>query len=82
MSSAPLLARLSLLLSEISGVDATLLTDGSSPSNLPEWDSMTNIHFIGAIEEEFGVAISTAEALSLHSLGAVARFVEAKHPER
>ncbi len=75
-----LLSKLSLVLSEIAGVNVTLLSEQSSPSNLPEWDSMTNIHFIGAIEEEFGVTISTADALNLHSLGDVARFVEAKQP--
>ncbi len=71
-----------MLLSEIAGVDAALLSDGSSSANLPEWDSMTNINFIGAIEEEFDVAISTADAMKLRSLGDIARFVAAKAPVR
>ncbi len=80
-TSESLLRKLSLLLGEIAGVDAESLSDRSSPATLPEWDSMANIHFIGAIEEEFGVAISTAEALTLHSLGDVARFVREKAPQ-
>jgi acyl carrier protein len=76
------LVRLAAVLGEIAGVDAAGLSADSSSANLPEWDSMTNISFIGAIEEEFDVAIPTADAMKLRSLGEIARYVAARAPAR
>jgi len=45
------------------------LTDG--PENIPTWDSLAQINIITAIEDAVGGELSTAEVLSLKSLGRV-----------
>ena len=69
--------RLTQLLSEITGAAVDGLSETSSPANTRGWDSLTNLSFLGAVEEEFGVTISTAEAIRLQSLGDVAQLLRA-----
>jgi len=72
------MARLVQLLSEVTGAPVESLGEDSTPANTRGWDSLTNLSFLGAIEEEFGVSISTADALGLRSLGDVATLLRAR----
>ncbi len=72
------IARLAQLLSEVTGAPLDGISATSTPTNTRGWDSLTNLSFLGAIEEEFGVSISTADALRLQSLGDVASFLSAR----
>ena len=79
MSSPDLVvARLAKLLSDVTGTPVAALSVASTPTNTDGWDSMANLTFIEAIEEEFGITISTAQALRMHSLGEIATFVRAQ----
>lgn len=68
-------ARLVVLLSEITGTPPERLTALSTPKNTPGWDSVANLSFIGAVEEEFDLTISTAQALQLETLADMIRLV-------
>ena len=58
------------LLQPILNTTATLqLTDG--PETIPNWDSLAQINIITAIEDAVGGELSTAEVLSLKSVGKV-----------
>jgi acyl carrier protein len=73
-----LLSRLSSLLADVTGASPEALGPASAPGNTPGWDSVANLGFLAAVEEEFGIGILTAEAMGLQNLGDMERLVRAK----
>lgn len=51
------------------------IDDDTSPENTEGWDSFTHIELVLEIETEFGVSISTAEAVELTSVGTIMSFL-------
>lgn len=51
--------RLRSVISANLGVTAEQVTDGPSPHNTDTWDSPDHINVISALEQEFGVTLST-----------------------
>jgi acyl carrier protein len=70
--------RLAALLADVSGAPASSLGPDAAPGVTPGWDSVTNLAFIAAVEDELGVAITTAESLAIKSLGDMVRLVAGK----
>lgn len=70
-----LVGRLAALLSDITGTPVGLLGPDSCRDATPGWDSVANLQFMSAVEEEFGVIIPTTAALQLQSLADMARFL-------
>ena len=68
MSPDALDAKLASLLADVIGTSLESVGADASQSTVPEWDSVANLGFIAAVEDEFGVSILTAEAMQLHSL--------------
>lgn len=50
-------------------VTAATLNDESSPENTPSWDSMNAVRLVSALEETFGVELTTTEMLRMRSIG-------------
>ena len=55
-----------------------MIVSPAAPGVTPGWDSVANLGFIAAVEDEFGVTISTSEALRVKSLGDMASLIAAK----
>jgi acyl carrier protein len=70
--------RLAALLADVCGAPISSLGPEAAPGVTPGWDSVTNLSFITAIEDELGVAITTPESMAIKSLGDVVRLVAAK----
>jgi acyl carrier protein len=49
--------------------DDLVITDASSASDIPMWDSLTHLELIAAIEEEFNVKFSFREVMEFNSVG-------------
>ena len=71
-------ARLTSLLADVIGASPESLRADASQSTTPGWDSVTNLGFIAAVEDEFGVSILTAEAMQLHSLADMSALLRSK----
>ena len=71
-------ARLTSLLADVIGASPESVRPDASQSTTPEWDSVTNLSFIAAVEDEFGVSILTAEAMQLHSLADMSALLRRK----
>jgi len=71
-------ARLASLLADVIGTPLESVRADASQSTLPEWDSVANLGFIAAVEDEFGVSILTAEAMQLHSLADMSALLRRK----
>lgn len=78
MSRDTLVRRLAALLGDVTGASPATLGPSSSPANTPGWDSVANLAFLTAAEDEFGVSILTQEAMQLHTLADFAQLLEVK----
>jgi acyl carrier protein len=78
MSRDTLVRRLATLLGDVTGVPADELEGSSSQGDTPGWDSVSNLAFLVAVEDEFGVSILTREAMQLRTLADFAGLLEAK----
>jgi len=70
--------QLAALLSDVCGAPISSLGPDAAPGVTPGWDSVTHLSFIGVIEEELGVTITTAESIAVKTLDDMARLVMAK----
>ena len=71
-------ARVARVFSEVLGVSAEQITDDTSPDNTPQWDSITAINLVVAMEDAFGVRFSTAEIVSMRNVAIVRKVLGAK----
>jgi acyl carrier protein len=67
--------RVRALLSYHSGTPETALNAQSSPQNTPGWDSVANLGLMSALEDEFGVMVSSGDVMRLRTLGDIVEFV-------
>jgi len=51
------------------------LTDATTAGDVEGWDSVAHINLIFAVEEEFGIKMSTAELATLGSVGDLTRAI-------
>lgn len=70
--------RVEKVFAEVLGVPLDSITDTSSPDNLPKWDSAAAIDLFLAIEDEFGVRLTTKEFLAMRSIALVKKVLAAK----
>jgi acyl carrier protein len=55
-----------------------LLDDGASPETLPAWDSLSHLGIVMALESEFGVELSTEDAIQLRSVRTIRMYLESR----
>lgn len=60
--------RLIQLFADVLEVDPSMLSDESSPDDIEEWDSLAAMHLVAAIEENFGIQLSTKEIMRMNTL--------------
>ncbi len=77
MTEETIARRLRELLAYHSGAAEATLRGDSTPQNTEGWDSLANLNFMAAIEDEFGVTIATRDVIKLRSLGDIASYVQA-----
>jgi len=59
--------------------DPTLRVDeGTTAADIADWDSVAQVKLVLAIEEEFGVRLSTDEVLAFQHVGDVVRSLNKK----
>jgi acyl carrier protein len=63
--------RLRLVFASVLGIDASTLTDDDSSQTIAEWDSLTHLNLIFALEAEFGVRFEAEEIPELMSVRAM-----------
>ncbi len=57
------------------------LSDESSPDTVGSWDSLAAMALVVAIEEEFGVNLSTREIMKMSSIGLARDVLKSKGVE-
>jgi acyl carrier protein len=62
-------------------LDASGLSDDTSPENTSEWDSLASMTLVMLLEDTFDVRLSTKDILSMSSIGAARAVLQAKGVE-
>ncbi len=70
--------RIAALLADVTGAPLASLGPDAAPGVTPGWDSVATLQLISAVEDELGIAITTAESLTIKSLADMARLVAAR----
>jgi acyl carrier protein len=75
VTEAQVLAELTDVFRAVFDDDAITLRSDTTASDIPGWDSQTNITLVVATEEHFGVHFRTAEIESLRDVGEFVRLI-------
>lgn len=70
--------RLCRTLAALLGVPAEGLDDDASPDTVSEWDSLSHLNLVMALESEFGVSLSAEDALQMRNVAAIRRLLGAR----
>ena len=67
------------LFADVLQVDASELNDSSSPESVKQWDSLTAMTLVVAIEEKFSVQLSTKEIMKMSTIGLARKVLKTKN---
>ena len=77
-TGSPVLAEITDIFRDLLRDPTLELSAGSSPDDVPGWDSMTHIALVVEAECRFGVQFHTAEIEQLRNVGDLVRHIEMK----
>ncbi len=66
------------IVTEQLGIPKEKISDTLTPADVPEWDSMNYLLFIGELEKQYNISFTMDEILGAASLGAVRALVATK----
>lgn len=66
------------IVTEQLGIPKERIADNLTPADVPEWDSMNYLLFIGELEKHFRISFTMDEILQAASLGAVRALLKEK----
>lgn len=78
MGTGQLTEKLASLLADVTGGSPETIGPDAARGTTAGWDSVANLGFIAAVEDEFNVTILTAEAIELHSLSQMVELLRRK----
>lgn len=61
--------RLIALFSDGLGVPVAQLSDGTSPDNTPQWDSMAAVTLVSLIESTYDVTLKSRDIMRMRTIG-------------
>ena len=66
------------LFAEVLEVEPAQLNDDSGPDNVKEWDSLSAMKLVAAIEERFNIQLSTREIIKMSTIGRARKTLQNK----
>lgn len=75
---ATTLERINAVMAETFDRDGLRVTRGTTASDVEQWDSLSHIRLILAIEMEFGLTFSSLEASGLANVGELVDMIDRK----
>lgn len=58
--------------------DEIIITDETTAEDIDEWDSLTQIQLVVAVEDEFGVKFNIVETVKLKNVGEFIALIDKK----
>ena len=78
MSSNQLLTTLSEIFEDVMDLDDVQLTPETTADDVEEWDSLSHVRLIVAVEREWGISFTNAEIEGFKCVGDLITAIEAK----
>ncbi len=66
------------VVAEVFGVPIEGVTDDLSPDTLDDWDSLSHLRLVTALEEAFAIKFENSEIMDLTSVGAIREMIGRK----
>ncbi len=70
--------RMQQVLREVFDDDDLVVTDSTTAADVEDWDSLAHVSIIVALEREFGIRFTAAEASEVENVGALRQMIELK----
>jgi len=78
MTPEAILAQLRELMIDVFDVDDLEVTPATTAEDIEEWDSLSHVRLIVAVERKFGFRFKTSEIEDLKSVGDLIRLIQEK----
>lgn len=78
MTSDEILAQLRDMMIDVFDVDDLTVTPATTADDVEEWDSLSHVRLVVAIERKFGIKFTNSEIEGLKSVGDLVNLIEAK----
>lgn len=78
MSSETILSELREIMLDVFDIDELELTDATTADDVEEWDSLSHVRLVVAVERKFGFKFKNSEIESLKTVGDLVRLIESK----
>jgi acyl carrier protein len=78
MSSRDLLLEIQDIMRDVFDVDDLVISESTTADDVEEWDSLSHIRLIVAIEREFGFKFKNSEIESLKNVGDLVGMIQSK----
>jgi len=63
-------------------VDPESVTLDTSPSDIPQWDSVGHLSLASSLEEVFGITLDVDELMEMENVREIVRVITPKLPEK
>ena len=63
---------------DVMDLDEVALDDGTTAEDIEEWDSLSHVRLVVALEREFGIKFTNAESEGLRTVGDLVDMILAK----
>lgn len=78
MEKTEIVSKLTPIFRDVFGDNGLVVTDGMTASDVPAWDSLSNINMIIAVEKTFNVKFSIKDVRSLKNVGELLDLIKRK----
>ena len=78
MERADITEKLTEIMEDVFDVDDLAYDDSLSAADIEDWDSLSNIRFMVAVEKAFGVRFTNSEIEGLDNIGQMADLIRSK----
>ncbi|WP_223798269.1 acyl carrier protein [Sphingomonas nostoxanthinifaciens] len=78
MDRAQILSDLTTIMREYFDDETLVLTEDTTADEVEEWDSLSHVNIMAAVEQHFGIKIATAEVDHLKNVGELVNLIEKK----
>lgn len=78
MERSEILAKVLEIFREELELDDLVLTDETTADDVEEWDSLSHVQLVAAMEEAFGIEFKSREILSWENIGDLIDSIEKK----
>lgn len=78
MDRQEIMKKINYIFKDIFDDDTLSVSDNTTPSDIPEWDSLQHINLISMLEKEFCITFEVDEIVSMEKVGDIREILEKK----